>query len=154
MYANILVPLDGSPFAETAIPHAIALASKFDSKLTLVKVLEIPHVYKSVADQGIFEDIHRAAIKDTTDYLESVKANLTAEGLSVEIDFIEGGNVAAMILEAVEASGADLIVMSTHGQSGLLDRWRVGNVAQRVGRHTSVPIVLIRPKTNNSQNGE
>jgi nucleotide-binding universal stress UspA family protein len=50
-----------------------------------------------------------------------------------------------MILEAIEESGADLVVMSTHGRSGL-DRWRFGSVAERVARHTSVPVVLIRPK--------
>ena len=46
-----------------------------------------------------------AAIKEASDYLEAVKADLTAEGFSLDIDFIEGGNVAAMILEAVEESG-------------------------------------------------
>ena len=109
-----------------------------------VKVLEIPHVYQSVADQGVLEDIHRAAIKDASDYLESVKANLTADGLSVEIDLIEGDNVAAMLLEAIEECGADLVVMSTHGRTSF-DRWRFGSVAQRVARHTTVTTVLVRP---------
>jgi nucleotide-binding universal stress UspA family protein len=146
MYTNILVPLDGSAFAETALPHASALAAKFDCKITLVKVFETPHVYQSAVEQGVLMDIHEAAVKDASDYLEAQKAKLTAEGLSVEINFIEGGNVAAMILEAIEESGADLVVMSTHGRSGL-DRWRFGSVAERVARHASVPVVLIRPKT-------
>ena len=146
MYTNILVPLDGSAFAETALPHASALAAKFDCKITLVKVFETPHVYQTVDKAaGVLEDIHQAAIKDASDYLEAQKAKLAAEGLSVEVDFIEGGNVAAMILEAIEESGADLVVMSTHGRSGL-DRWRFGSVAERVARHASVPVVLIRPK--------
>jgi nucleotide-binding universal stress UspA family protein len=146
MYNNILVPLDGSAFAETALPHAGALAAKFGCKITLVKVFETPHVYQAIDKAaGVLEDIHLAAIKDATDYLEAQQAKLTAEGLSVEVDFIEGGNVAAMILEAIEESGADLVVMSTHGRSGL-DRWRFGSVAERVARHTSVPVVLIRPK--------
>ena len=145
MYTNILVPLDGSSFAEMALPHASALAAKFECTVTLVKVFENPHVYRAAVDQGVLEDIHRAAIKDASDYLESVKANLTAEGLSIELDLIEGDNVAAMLLEAIEECGADLVVMSTHGRSGF-DRWRFGSVAQRVARHTTVPIVLIRPK--------
>lgn len=147
MYTNILVPLDGSSFAETALLHATALASKFDSKLTLVKVFETPHIYQSAADQGVLKDIQMAAIKEAADYLETVKARLIADGFSVDIDFIEGGNVAAMILEAIEECGADLVVMSTHGHTGF-DRWRFGSVAQRVARHTTVPIVLIRPKTD------
>jgi nucleotide-binding universal stress UspA family protein len=146
MYTNILVPLDGSAFAETALPHASALAAKFDCKITLVKVFETPHVYQSAVEQGVLMDIHEAAVKDASDYLEAQKVKLAAAGLSVEVDFIEGGNVAAMILEAIEESGADLVVMSTHGRSGL-DRWRFGSVAERVARHASVPVVLIRPKT-------
>jgi len=92
-------------------------------------------------------DIHQAAIWDVSDYLEGVKSRLVAEGLSVEYEFIEGGNVPAAILEAIEERGADLIVMSTHGRTGL-DRWRFGSVAQRVARHSPVPVVLIRPNAN------
>ena len=145
MYTNILVPLDGSSFAETALPHAIALASKFECKVTLVKVFEIPHVYQSAATQGVLMDIHQAAVKESSDYLDEVKDKLIAQGLQVEVNFIEGDNVPVLLLEAIEGSKADLVVMSTHGRSGL-DRWRFGSVAQRVARHSSVPIVLIHPK--------
>ena len=146
MYTNILVPLDGSPFSELALPHAAALASKFDCKITLVAVFETPHVYQAVMDKngGVLNDIHQAAIREVSDYLEGVKSSLVAEGLSVEYEFIEGGNVPAAILETIEESGADLIVMCTHGRTGL-DRWRFGSVAQRVARHSPVPVVLIRP---------
>jgi len=65
MYTSILVPLDGSSFAETALPHAITLASKFDSKLTMVKVFETPHVYQAVADQGVLKDIHTLIINQS-----------------------------------------------------------------------------------------
>ncbi len=147
MYTNILVPLDGSSFAETALPHAIALASKFECKVTLVKVFETPHVYQSAASQGILMDIHQAAIREAVDYLEGVKTRLEAEGLSVEIDFLEGENVPLILLEAIKGNGADLVVMSTHGRSGL-DHWRFGSVAQRVARHSAIPVVLVQPKVN------
>ena len=128
VYTNILVPLDGSRFAETVLPHAIALASKFDCKVTLVKVFEIPQVYQSAANKDVLMDIHQAAVKDSSDYLDEVKNNLIAEGLKVEVNFIEGDNVPVLLLEAIEESKADLVVMSTHGRSGL-DRWRFGSVA-------------------------
>ncbi|MEW5959210.1 MAG: universal stress protein [Chloroflexota bacterium] len=147
MYTNILVPLDGSTFAETALPHVSALAAKFGCKVTLVIIFETPQIYQFIdKTDGVLDDIHQAAIRQASDYLEGVKANLTAEGHSVEIKVIEGGHVAGLILEAIEESGADLVVMSTHGRSGL-DRWRFGSVAQRVARHSPVPVVLIRPKT-------
>jgi len=146
MYTNILVPLDGSTFAETALPHVSALAAKFGCKVTLIMVFETPHIYQSVDEAGgVLDDIHQAAIRQATEYLEGVKAKLTAEGLSVEINVIEGGHVAGMVLEAIEESGADLVVMSSHGRSGL-DRWRFGSVANRVSRHSPVPVVLIRSK--------
>ena len=91
-------------------------------------------------------DIHQAAVKDSSDYLHEVKNKLIAEGLKVEVNFIEGYNVPVLLLEAIEESRADLVVMSTHGRSGL-DRWRFGSVAQRIVRHSSVPIVLIHPKS-------
>jgi len=145
VYSEILVPLDGSPFAETALPHAVAIASKFGSHMTLVKVFETPHVYQAVAEQGVLMDVHQAAVKAALGYLDEVKANLEAEGVSVAIDFLEGEDVPAMILEAIEVIGADLVVMSTHGRSGL-DRWMFGSVARRVTRHSQVPVVLIHPK--------
>jgi nucleotide-binding universal stress UspA family protein len=125
MYTNILVPLDGSPFSELALPHAAALADKFDCKITLVTVFETPHIYQSFLDQN-------------------------GGGLSVDYEFIEGGNVPAAILETIEENGADLIVMCTHGRTGL-DRWRFGSVAQRVARHSPVPVVLIRPNAEDQK---
>jgi len=60
MYTNILVPLDGSSFSELALPHAAALAEKFDCKITLVAVFETPHILQSFLDQngGVLNDIH------------------------------------------------------------------------------------------------
>ena len=108
--------------------------------MTLVIIFETPHFYQSIEEAGeVLDDIHQAAIRQASEYMEGVKANLTAEGLSVEIKVIEGGHVAGLILEAIEESGADLVVMSTHGRSGL-DRWRFGSVAQRVARHSPVPV--------------
>lgn len=149
MYTHILVPLDGSPFSESALPHASALADKFDCKITLVEVFETPYVYQAVMDkdEGVLNDIHQAAIRQTSDYLEGVKSRLIAEGLSVDYVFIEGDDIPALILETIEESGADLIVMSTHGRTGL-GRWRFGSVAQRIARHSPVPVVLIHPNAN------
>jgi len=146
MYTNILVPLDGSPFSESALPHAAALADKFACKITLITVFETPHIYQVVMDrdEGVLNDIHQAAIRDACDYLEGVKSRLGAQGLSVDYQCTEGGNIPALILESIEESGADLVVMSTHGRTGL-DRWRFGSVAQRVARHSTVPVVLVHP---------
>jgi len=149
MYTNILVPLDGSPFSESALPHAAALADKFASRITLATVFETPHVYQAVMDrdEGLLNDIHQAAVRQTADYLEGVKSRLIAEGLAVDYIILEGSDIPALILETVEESGADLIVISAHGRTGL-GRWRFGSVAQRVARHSPVPVVLVQPEPN------
>lgn len=145
MYSNILVPLDGSSFAETALPHAVALAEKFNCTLTLVNVFETPPVYQKALEQGVIDDIHAAAVQQANAYLEEQKGRLSAENLTIVTGYVEGHNVASMLLEAIAESGADLVVMSTHGANDLL-RWRFGSVAQRVARHSPVPIVLVQPK--------
>lgn len=147
MYQNILVPLDGSTFAETALPHAAALAEKFESKLTLVNVFETPHIYQKTVDQGVLMDIHQTAVREAATYLNAQKAKLEADGLNVQIDFIEGSNITDMLIEAIAESDADLVVMSTHGQGDLL-HWHFGSVAQRVARHSPVPIVRVQPNTS------
>lgn len=149
MYTNILVPLDGSPFSESALPHAAALADKFACKITLLTVFETPQIYQAVLDRddGVLNDIHQAAIRDTCDYLQTLKSQLVAQGLSVDYQCTEGGNIPTLILETIEESGADLVVISTHGRTGL-DRWRFGSVAQRVARHSPVPVVLVHPRAN------
>lgn len=146
LYTNILVPLDGSPFAESTLPHAAALAGKFACQITLVTVFEPPYVYQAHlnGDDGVLDDIHQGAIRQASDYLEEVKSRLVAEGLSVDIELMEGDNIPSLILETAEESGADLIVISTHGRTGL-GQWRFGSVAQRVARHAPVPVVLVQP---------
>ena len=64
---------------------------------------------------------------------------------TLAIDFVEGSDVPAMILEAIEECGADLVIMSRQGRSGL-ERWRFVSGAQRAARHSPAPVVLVQPK--------
>ena len=148
MYQHILVPLDGSALAETALPDAKALAAKFDAEITLVRATSTPHILAdpdgaSYAD--LMDDIRHQNLHEVEEYLQGVKSALQHEGFKVNAHLVENASPADAILTLAEEQNMDLIVMSTHGRGGLA-RWVYGSVADKVLRHSDVPIFLIRAK--------
>lgn len=146
MFSHLLVPLDGSDLAEQALATAEELAEKFESTITLVHVLvNVPHASLMASDShdAIFDRIRREAYENAVEYLGRIGDTLRQKGVEAHYHFIEGRSAAEAILSAVETTGADTIVMSTHGRSGF-DRWVFGSVAEKVLRGASVPVVLIR----------
>lgn len=145
MYKKILLPLDGSELAEAAIPHAKNLALAFDAEVTLISVIEPITMYTQpgmigpVMDVPIdIEDEIRAANK----YLDEVKSKLVAENIRIEAVTLTG-YPAVQICDYAEENGIDIIVMSTHGRSGI-QRWVYGSVADRILRAAKTPILLVR----------
>lgn len=149
MYNNILVPLDGSELAETALPHARALAHAFQSTITLISIIEPVAVYPQ---PGMIGPVLSVAVnvEDEMDnskkYLNELKEQLENEGLTVDISVL-GGDPASHICDYALSHGTDLIVMSTHGRSGI-KRWVYGSVADRVLHGAKTPVLLVR-----AQNG-
>ena len=150
MYASILVPLDGSPFAERALPMAIALARRSDARLSLVHV-DGPDVSLFGLPAGPRRDaeiksgLHRA--------LETLANRIRAQhGLETDVTCLEG-SVGPTLTQCIVASGADLIVMSTHGSGGLSRAW-LGSVADHLVRHSSIPLLLVRPGAIGAARGE
>ncbi len=144
-YKTILVPLDGSGFAEVALPHAIAICRRTGASLVLVQVVPplssiLPMDYVSM-DQ--LDALYAQVRNDAEMYIRGRVGELRSEGLTVKGIVIEGGQVAAQILNTAEAEGADLIVMSTHGRSGI-SQWVYGSVARKVLQGSSVPVLLVR----------
>jgi nucleotide-binding universal stress UspA family protein len=143
MYAGILVPLDGSPFSECAIPHAKMVASGSGAEIMLLKAVinpltRIPEI--SLPDEpGLMEGI----IEDAKAYLEHVAAGLRAEGYRVRCDVVEG-EPEDVILGYAHREGVDLVVMGTHGRSGL-SRMLMGSVAEKVMHATRRPVMLVKP---------
>lgn len=139
---HILIPLDGSPLAEHALVPAQQLAHAFNAKLVLFRVLES---YSYAADGLVVSSIDGldAIVGQTTQtYLDEQVKAIQAQGIKVS-SASEYGVVADRILEAAHRYMADLIVMSTHGRSGL-GRWVMGSVADRVLRASPIPVLLIR----------
>ncbi len=146
MYRKILVPLDGSPLAEAALPHALEMAQLGGAEIALVRVPVLhvaplpPTVGETLPDaQEQYDDRLYQHIKD---YLDHVAARLHESGVTVSTD-LRYGNVAEAVLDYADEIGADLIVRSTHGRTGVA-RWLLGSVANKIVQGATCPVLLIR----------
>ena len=141
MYKRIVVPLDGSPLAEQALPHAVAQASQFGADLILLKVLApLPEAVFSAPAAVLAAEKMSAELAH--DYLEDVAAGIREQGVAVQVAGIEGEPYVE-IIRFTEEQGADMIVLSTRGHSGF-SRWLMGSVADRVVRGATVPVLLVQ----------
>ena len=144
MFKRILVPLDGSARAESAIPVAARIARAYGASITLLRIGETPVEYgpylappASYAKEVIEEDIARLK-----EYLEKAVQAEALAGIDVEVKALFGA-VAPTIIAAAQAYHASLIVMCSHGYTGF-KRWLLGSVADKVARHAPVPILIVR----------
>lgn len=131
MFKNILVPLDGSPQSNVALPLARTLARDFGASVTVLRVVPWPAV----------EENKEATIA-ATDTLRRIAQELRGNGLTVR-DVVRHGEPAEEILAQCRAQHADLILMRTHGRAGL-ERAVLGSVAQQVLKASAVPVMLLR----------
>ena len=154
MYHRIVVPLDGSTFAEHALPYAALIARCTGARVDLALV----HSSYSVAtmDTGIHETVERwqaeQRAREAT-YVHAVAARLQQEcGVSAEPVLLVGTVAQALEAHAREVA-ADLVVMTTHGRGGLERAW-LGSVAEAVVAHVRVPVLLVRPHDGEPQLGD
>lgn len=145
---RLLVPLDGSMLAETALASALKLMEGRKAELWLVQAVEISPLWgekyispEMLAALPSLEEQERVA----TEYLEKVAAPLRAEGHQVFIT-LGTGNAAQVVADTVTERAIDTVVMSTHGRSGL-NRWVFGSVADKVMRLVECPVLLVRVKS-------
>lgn len=147
MFRKIVLPLDGSELAEMALSPALALAEKFNASLILLRVVAAPHAAlgtdADVAHDQLLDDIRGYVYEDCRTYLARQQARLKAEGYDVRVRLAEGSAPAETIVQVAEEVGADTIIMSTHGRSGV-SRIVFGSVAEKVLRLANVPVLLIR----------
>jgi nucleotide-binding universal stress UspA family protein len=137
--ANILVPLDGSALAERALAKALELISDTPTA-TLVLLRAAEATTLPGADPT---EAQIAAVQEAESYLETVAQRLAEEGVANVLTSVWYGPPAPAIIEAARVRDIDLIVMSTHGRSGL-GRLILGSVAESVLRGTHTPVLLLR----------
>lgn len=144
-YRTILVPLDGSSLAEQALKEAQTLATQLSATLQIVSVIPPVENWEMVAEASTpfrIEDVGQEQLQSVTRYLQSVAERLREEGLTVQEE-VDYGEPAEQILRRSESGVADLIVMCSHGRSGLLRMW-LGSVAMKVMHAANVPVPMVR----------
>lgn len=138
MSRHVMVPLDGSSFAETALPAALRLTEATGSSLELVMVQELGPVFAMEAWEAAYPEAART-------YLDDVVARMS-NGSAREIETtVLVGRPASELDERSRESTTDLIVMATHGRGPVSRVW-LGSVADELMRHTRTPILLVRPE--------
>lgn len=145
MYQRILVPLDGSTLSEAVLPHAEKLARALDVEIVLlfVDVSPVPAFEPQTSPFAPLLEEVKIIRADETSYIKTMCADLERKGLRVNY-LLRDGVVADTILEAAEIMQVDLIIMTTHGRTGML-RLLLGSVAEQVIHRSKIPVMLIRP---------
>ena len=144
MYRKILVPLDGSKFSEKALVEAEKVAKCFGSELVLFQVVPFMPIYGSpeLVTPLIIDEKQKEAAEQ---YLFNLCEELKKKDFKVSAMVKTGQQVAVEIIDFAKENGVDLIVMSTHGRSGI-SRWVLGSVTLKVLTRAGTPILLLRSK--------
>lgn len=144
-----ILPLDGSRVAEQAIPHATALAGAMSVKLKLVRVTPFAQDLYMYTDYPIgaygeaYEEAMNSLDTEAVKYLRNVSKRLQRQGVSSVEHTLLRGNPADAIVDIAQKTEDNLVVMTTHGRSGV-GRFLLGSVADRVVRYCGDPVLIIR----------
>ncbi len=150
MYKKVLVPLDGSELAECALSHAQNMANDgFAGEVTILNVYWANTPFIGEADTSIgfdIEALREELLIDSQKYLTDVKSRLGPEGIKVKTESLEGIRPAATIADYAQKNSIDLIIIATHGYTGL-KKLMFGSVALEVMHNSYAPVLLIRPES-------
>jgi nucleotide-binding universal stress UspA family protein len=147
MYERIVVPLDGSPLAELALPHAVNLAKLSNATLHLLRIVDFTRLdehgpYGLAMEYSAFEPVLSEEEANARDYLQQMQVRLSDSGVQITADVRRGPVTREIVRNSTEG---DVIVMASHGRGGI-SRWLLGSVAEDVVRNSTVPVMLIRAR--------
>ncbi|MDD5701206.1 MAG: universal stress protein [Dehalococcoidales bacterium] len=141
MLKSILAPVDGSKLAEATLPYVRDMALQSQAEVVFLQVLEKKLVTHKMIEVPVPEETRQAA----KEYLERLVNDFKKAGVSARYEIEETrGDVAGEIVEYTEKKKVDLVIMATHGFTGLR-RWVMGSVTSKVIREGNSPIMLVRP---------
>jgi nucleotide-binding universal stress UspA family protein len=145
MYANILIPTDGSQLSGKAVEHGIALAKRIGAKITVLTVSTPFHTFTT--DTQMIEDTpaqYKARVQDRTEKtLGSAGRAAQAAGVPCETVHVEHEHPYQAIIDTAGAKGCDLIVMASHGRRGL-SAIVLGSETVKVLTHSKIPVLVHR----------
>ena len=152
MYRKILVPLDGSPSAENVLPYARALAKRLALPVDLLEVVDFTELARSVssADALFLDRVAQDEARRSGVYLAGISESFS--GIAARC-LVKHGRAADIIVEMAAAEKDTVIMMATHGRSGL-NRFFLGSVTEKVLRATSSPLLVVRAKEGAAAGGE
>jgi nucleotide-binding universal stress UspA family protein len=144
MFKRIIVPLDGSKRAEQAIPVAARIARASKGSIIFLQVVTVPLEIGSqvIPLSGISSTTLDNDINAATNYLAAIARRDELDGISLKMKVLTG-TAAQKIQDVIEEEQADLVVMCSHGYTGI-KRLTIGSVAQKVARHSTVPVLVLR----------
>ena len=145
MYARILVPIDGSPTAQCGLDEALALAKQLGSSLHLLNVVDARLLIAAVSEYTPPTELLESWRAAGEELVAAATALARTRGVAAEgvVRLDPGMRVCDLILHEAKTSGADLIVMGTHGRHGLR-RLALGSDAEMVLRESTLPVLLVR----------
>lgn len=151
-YNKILLTHDGSRLASEAIPHAISIAKQYEAEIILLRVVDdilmtIPNftpIGEGTINAEMAENITGKEKYTARRQLTHLRKKLLKEEVSKISIVVKDGIVSEEIIKFIKTNNVDLVVMSTHGASGI-KRAILGSVADEVVRNARVPVLLIRP---------
>lgn len=138
MFNRILLPLDRSTLAECVLPHAIAVARAFESQVTLLHVMDAPREARRRATDPLNWQIRKT---EAETYLHELDLRLQAAGLLTETHILEG-SAAEQVIAFSDTHAPQLIILSSHGQSGLSD-WGVSSVVQKIVLRARTSVMIV-----------
>src|SRR5512145_1261358 len=146
MISHILVPLDGSALAECVLPHVLAIAPSVNTRVTLLHVLEPP--YAKGEEHTIDPLEWHLKKREVGIYLDGIAQRLQETGMKVENVIMEG-LPADCVIDFANNNDVRLIILSTHGRSGL-SGWNVSSVVQKIILRSFKSTLLVRAYKNPS----
>jgi nucleotide-binding universal stress UspA family protein len=144
MFKHILVPIDGSFTSQLAVDKAIGLAKAFGSKVSAIFVID-PYPFTGVGTDFAYGQAEylSASTAEANAAVKVAKAMFDAADVPVKASVIEAHAAWRGVVQAAESMEADLIVMGSHGRSGL-EKLVLGSVTQAVLSHTKLPVLVVR----------
>jgi nucleotide-binding universal stress UspA family protein len=139
MYTEILLPSDGSDAAAVATEHALDLARRYDARLHVLYVVDQSAVGGMMSESTL---VASALETEGTEVVEAVAQLAGDHGVDV-VTSVVTGHPSRAILDYAKEHDVDLVVMGTHGRSGI-DRYLLGSVTERVVRRADVPVLAVR----------
>ena len=146
MYQHVMVPMDGSELAECVLVHLEKLICDTQGvRVTLIQIVPPFHLYSDVEDRFPPEERERLendSMEPVREYLRKKAGQLAKHGVDAE-QVVLSGNIVPTLVDYAEKNGVELIMMSSHGRSGI-SHLLLGDVADKLIRRSCVPVLIVR----------